>query len=85
MAIAIHARYRRGREGRRHNPGQMSKTTTEFGDFQTPLDLDQRICRLLAVNGHAPQARAGAYLRHRWLYGSLFGRLAGCGSFRGGN
>ena len=34
----------------------MSDTITEFGDFQTPLELASRICRLLAANGHAPRS-----------------------------
>lgn len=28
--------------------------TTEFGDFQTPLDLSRQICRLLASKGYTP-------------------------------
>src|SRR5665213_422614 len=33
----------------------MSNTITEYGDFQTPIELALRICRLLAANGHAPK------------------------------
>ena len=33
----------------------MSNTIAEFGDFQTPVELAARICRLLAVKGQAPQ------------------------------
>jgi hypothetical protein len=34
----------------------MSNIITEFGDFQTPIELASRICRLLATNGHAPRS-----------------------------
>jgi len=32
----------------------MSDAITEFGDFQTSIDLASRVCRLLAANSHAP-------------------------------
>jgi len=34
----------------------MSDKTTEFGDFQTPIDLASRICSLLTTLGHAPKS-----------------------------
>jgi hypothetical protein len=34
----------------------MSHSITEYGDFQTPIELASRICRLLAANGHAPKS-----------------------------
>jgi hypothetical protein len=34
----------------------MSNIVTEYGDFQTPLELASRICRSLAAHGHAPRS-----------------------------